>query len=278
MILFKFSASICGFYLLFKTKRRNLVLNCCAMLKKERQAYILHQVSLHNSVLSTDLSNAIHVSEDTIRRDLNELAERGKVIKVHGGALSKSFNSFYLRTDIYNVDNKQLIAEKAASLIRDGMFVLTGGGTTIIEMARLLPEQLKATFFTGSIPAAYEYSQHPNIEVIFIGDKISKKSQIAVGGEAITRIKHIKADICFLGINAIDLEHGITDNDWDIVQMKKAMIESSSQTVVMSISEKLNSVQRVHICGMDEIDMLVTELHPADAQLDPFRMEGLTIL
>jgi DeoR/GlpR family transcriptional regulator of sugar metabolism len=200
---------------------------------------------------------------------------RGKVIKVHGGALSKSFNSFYLRTDIYNVDNKQLIAEKAASLIRDGMFVLTGGGTTIIEMARLLPENLKATFFTGSIPAAYEYSQHPNIEVIFIGDKISKKSQIAVGGEAITKIKHIKADICFLGINAIDLEHGITDNDWDIVQMKKAMIESSSQTVVMSISEKLNSVQRVHICGMDEIDMLVTELHPADAQLDPFRMEGL---
>jgi DeoR/GlpR family transcriptional regulator of sugar metabolism len=278
MIFFKSSASICGFYLLFKTKIRNLASNCCEMLKKERQAYILHQVSLHNSVLSTDLSNAIHVSEDTIRRDLNELADRGKVIKVHGGALSKSFNSFYLRTDIYNVDNKQLIAEKAASLIRDGMFVLTGGGTTIIEMARLLPETLKATFFTGSIPAAYEYSQHPNIEVIFIGDKISKKSQIAVGGEAITKIKHIKADICFLGINAIDLEHGITDNDWDIVQMKKAMIESSSRTVVMSISEKLNSVQRVHICGMDEIDMLVTELHPADAQLDPFRMDGLTIL
>ena len=255
-----------------------MVVNCCAMLKKERQAYILHQVSLHNSVLSTDLSNAINVSEDTIRRDLNELADKGKVIKVHGGALSKSFNSFYLRSDVYNVDNKQLIAEKAVSLIRDGMFVLTGGGTTIIELARLLPEHLKATFFTGSIPAAYEYSQHPNIEVIFIGDKISKKSQIAVGGEAISKIKHIKADLCFLGINAIDLDHGITDNDWDIVQMKKAMIESSSQTVVMSISEKLNSSQRVRICGVEEVDVLITELNPANAQLDPFRIEGLTIL
>jgi DeoR/GlpR family transcriptional regulator of sugar metabolism len=248
------------------------------MLKKERQAYILRQVSLHNSVLSADLSSSINVSEDTIRRDLNELAETGKVIKVHGGALSKSFNSFYLRTDVYNVDNKKLVAEKAVSLIRDGMFILTGGGTTIVEMARLLPENLKATFFTGSIPAAYEYAQHPNIEVIFIGDKIAKKSQIAVGGEAINKIKHIKADLCFLGANAIDLEHGITDNDWDIVQMKQAMIESASQTVVMTISEKLNSYQRIRVCGVEEIDILITELNPDNSRLDAFRHEGLAIL
>ena len=248
------------------------------MLKKERQAYILRQVSLHNSVLSADLSTSINVSEDTIRRDLNELADSGKVIKVHGGALSKSFNSFYLRSDVYDVDSKKIIAEKAATLIKDGMFVLTGGGTTIIEMARLLPENLKATFLTGSIPAAYEYSQHPNIEVIFIGDKIAKKSQIAVGGEAITRIKHIKADLCFLGINALDPEHGITDNDWDVVQVKKAMIESSAQTVVMTISEKLHSHQRIRIGGVDEIDILITELDPSDRLLDPFRLNSLTIL
>ena len=248
------------------------------MLKKERQAYILHQVSLHNSVLSADLSSSINVSEDTIRRDLNELADSGKVIKVHGGALSKSFNSFYLRSDVYNADSKKVVAEKAASLIQDGMFILTGGGTTIIEMARLLPESLKATFFTGSIPAAYEYAQHPNIEVIFIGDKIAKKSQIAVGGEAITKIKHIKADLCFLGINAIDTEHGITDSDWDVVQVKTAMIESSSQTVVMSISEKLNSSQRIRICGVEDVDILITELDPASTILDPFRLSSLTIL
>lgn len=248
------------------------------MLKKERQAYILRQVSLHNSVLSADLSSSINVSEDTIRRDLNELAETGKIIKVHGGALSKSFNSFYLRADVYNVDSKKIVAEKGAALIKDGMFILTGGGTTIIEMARLLPENLKATFFTVSIPAAYEYAQHPNIEVIFIGDKIAKKSQIAVGGEAISKIKHIKADLCFLGINAIDPEHGITDNDWDIVQVKNAMIEAAAKTVVMTISEKLNSSQRIRVCGVQDIDVLITELDPENNLLDPFRLNGLTIL
>lgn len=248
------------------------------MLKKERQAYILRQVSLHNSVLSADLSTSINVSEDTIRRDLNELADSGKIIKVHGGALSKSFNSFYLRSDVYKVDNKKLVAEKAVSLIKDGMFVLTGGGTTIIEMARLLPENLKATFLTGSIPAAYEYAQHPNIEVIFIGDKISKKSQIAVGGEAISKIKHIKADLCFLGINAIDPQHGITDNDWDIAQLKNAMIDAASKTVILTISEKLHSYQRIRVCGMNDIDYLITELDPDNKILDPFRLSGLTIL
>jgi DeoR/GlpR family transcriptional regulator of sugar metabolism len=247
------------------------------MLKKERQAYILHQVSLHNSVLLSDLSTEINVSEDTIRRDLIELSEAGKVIKVHGGALSKSFNSFFLRNDVYHIDKKKVIAEKAASLIKDGMFVLTSGGTTIIELARLLPENLNATFFTVSIPAAYEYSQHPNIEVIFIGDKIAKKSQIAVGGEAISKIKTVKADLCFLGINAMDPILGITDNDWDVVLVKKAMIEASSQTFILTISEKLNTHQRIKICDLNEVDGLVTELDTKHQKLEPFIEAGLKI-
>src|SRR2546423_12471704 len=195
------------------------------MLKKERHAYILHQVNLHNRVLSSLLSQEIQVSEDTIRRDLQELSEEGRVIKLHGGALSPSFNEvYYSPKKIYSRPQKTIIAQKAISLIKDGMFVLTSGGSTILELARALPPQLKATFITGSIPAILEYLNHPNIEVIVIGDKISKNSKITTGGEAITKIKQIRADLCFLGINAIDLVHGITDSDWDVVQLKRSMI------------------------------------------------------
>ena len=198
------------------------------MLKKERQAYILHQVNLHNKVLSSSLCLDIKVSEDTIRRDLQELADEGKIIKVHGGALSPSFNQVYFPTNgVYSQQNKKTIANKAIDLISNGMFILTSGGTTIIELARMLPPQLKATFISGSIPAILEYMHHPNIEVIMIGDRISKNSKITVGSQAIARIKEVKADICFLGTNAIDLEHGITDNDWEVVELKKAMINSS---------------------------------------------------
>lgn len=248
------------------------------MLKKERQAYILHRVNLHNKVLSSDLSQEMKVSEDTIRRDLNELAELKKIIKVHGGALSHSFHNSFQRNKIYSKENKKVIAQKALQLIQDGMFVLTSGGTTIIELARILPENLRATFITGSLPAAFEYMHHPNIEVIIIGDKLSKSSQITVGSEAVNRIRQIKADICLMGVNAIDAEEGITDNDWDVVQLKKAMIESSKKVVALSISEKINTTQRIKVCDVTDIDILITELSPDDITLKAYYKKEITIL
>lgn len=248
------------------------------MLKKERQAFILHNINLHNRVLSSDLSVSINVSEDTIRRDLQELAQADKIIKVHGGALSKSFASSFNSSKVYALENKKLIAQKAASLIKNGMFVLTSGGTTILEMAKALPEGLHATFITPSLPAALEYVHHPNIDVIMIGDKLSKSSQIAIGGEAIAKIRQIKADLCFLGINALDVQNGLTDNDWEVVQLKKAMIESATKVVALSISEKLNSIQRINICGLKDLDVLITELEESSALLNPYRPSGMQII
>lgn len=249
------------------------------MLKRERQAYILHQVNLHNKVLSTDLSQHINVSDDTIRRDLQELAEAGKLIKVHGGALSPSFhNGLHTSKEVYSYQQKKTIAHKAVSLIKDGMFVLTGGGTTIIELARALPQSLHATFISGSIPAIYEYMNHPNIDVIVIGDKISKNSKITVGLEAISRIRQIKADLCFLGINALNLENGVSDNDWEVVQIKRAMVESSQRLVCLTIAEKINSQQPIQVCDYSKIDTLITERSPEDPLLKPYVEAGIKVL
>ena len=248
------------------------------MVKEERQNLILHEVNLHNKILTTDLVEKLAVSEDTIRRDLNELAENQKIIKVHGGALSKSFHNSFHPVDIYSKDEKKLIAQKAIEIIKDGMFITTTGGTTIIELARALPQNLHATFFTGSLPVAFEYMQHPNIEVVIIGDRLSKNSQITVGGAAIAQIKDVNADLCILGTNAIDIEAGLTDSDWEIVQIKKAMIASASKVVSLTISEKVNTVQRLKICGIKDIDMLVTELEPSDPMLKQYVDAGLQVM
>ena len=248
------------------------------MLKRERQSFILHQVNLHNKVLSVDLSQEMGVSEDTIRRDLNEMHVQEKLIKVHGGALSKSFHLSIKSNNVYALDGKKAIALKACELIRNGMFVLTTGGTTIIELAKSLPHELNATFITVSLPAAYEYIHHPHIEVIFIGDRISRNSQISIGAEAISKIRDISADLCFLGTNALDIEHGLTDNDWDVVQIKKAMIESSDKVVSLAISEKLNTCQRIKISDLNEIDVLITELDPANKKLAPYIEAGVHVI
>jgi DeoR/GlpR family transcriptional regulator of sugar metabolism len=248
------------------------------LLKKERQVHILHQVNLHNKVLVSDLCANMRVSEDTIRRDLNELAEIGKVVKIHGGALSTSFQSSLQYTNVYSRDEKRIAAQKVLEFIKPGMFILTSGGTTIIELARILPHELKATFITPSLPAMMEYVRHPNVDAIFIGNKISKTSMISVGGEAVSQLKEIRADLCILGVNAIDAEHGITDSDWEVVQVKRAMIESSSKVIALTIAEKVNTVHRITVCEAERIDMLVTDANPDDPLFDSFRRRSVQVV
>ncbi len=248
------------------------------MLKKERQEFIIKQLNLHNKVLSTDLCQELNVSEDTVRRDLTELSENNKLVKVHGGALSKSYYGNDNEEGIYEQGKKQIIAQKAVSLIKDDMLILTSGGTTLREVIRLLPKNLKATFCTVSLMAAEELLKHPNIDVIFIGGKLSKDAKICVGGDSILKLSEISFDLCFIGTNGIDAKHGLTDSDLEVVQVKKAMRKASKKFIVLSISEKLNSVARAKICQPSEIDYLITELESNNSQLAAYRQAGVGLL
>lgn len=248
------------------------------MLKKERQAYIIQQINVHNKVFSSDLSVQLDVSEDTVRRDLQELSEEGKLIKVHGGALSKSFHFTLESNTIYSLPEKKSIAYKAIQLIRDGMMVVLSGGTTIRELVKSLPPDLNATFITVSVPIALELLEHPTSEVIFLGNKLLKNAQMSVGAEVVERLGQIKADLCFLGTNSIDATFGITDLEWEIIEVKKAMIKCAHKTVSLAISEKLNTIQRLQVCKPEEIDILITELDAGDPLLAPYKEKGLLIL
>jgi DeoR/GlpR family transcriptional regulator of sugar metabolism len=239
------------------------------MLKKERQAYITQQLNIHNKVLSSDLSIQLNVSEDTVRRDLNELSELGKLLKVHGGALSTGFHFTLQNQSIYSHKEKQVIARKAVSLIKDGMVVLLSGGTTIRELVNALPLELNATFVTVSVPIALELLNHPNSEVIFLGNRLSKSAQMAIGAEVVKKLNSIKADICFLGTNSIDLG-GVTDMEWEVIEVKKAMLESADLKISLAISEKLNTSQRFKVCRLEELNHLITELDPKDPILEAY--------
>ena len=247
------------------------------MLKNERQEFILHQLNLHNKVLCADLSNKMGVSDDTVRRDLHELSQQDKLIKVHGGALSKSFHTAFDRKMVYNLEDKHIIAQKTAALVQSGMYILTSGGTSILEFAKSLDPNLNATFFTCSLNAAIEFAHHPSIEVVMIGDKVSKDSMLTTGASAVQTIESIQADLCILGINSLDTQFGLSENDWEVVQIKKAMIKASKKTICIGISEKLNSQQKIKVANLDEIDILITELDHDDPTLLPFKNKGLTI-
>ena len=249
------------------------------MLKKERQALILREVNLHNKVLHADLSRQLQVSEDTIRRDLQELSEEGKLVKVRGGALSKSFHVYsYKESEIYKYAEKTTIARKAVTLLSDGMLVLISGGTTNLEVARILPPELQVTFYTCSLPTALQLAEHPNSDTIFVGGRISKNAKISTGGQVVTTLRDIRPDLCLMGTNSLAPSLVLTDSDWEVVEVKKTMIQVSDQVAVLSISDKLQSTQKIRVCGIDEVDYLITELSPDEPILAPYHQAGLKLL
>lgn len=249
------------------------------MLKKERQALILREVNIHNKVILSDLSQKLEVSEDTVRRDIQELSDAGRVIKVRGGALSKSYQVYtYKEHDIYAYQEKTIIARKAITLLRDGMLVLISGGSTNLELARILPSDLKVTFLTVSLTTALQLMEHPSSETIFIGGQLSKTAQISVGGEVVQSLNDFIPDLCLIGVNGIDVQEGLTENDWEVATIKKTMIRVSRKVVALSITEKLNSVQKIKVYGANQIDYLITELNPEHESLAAYRELGMTVL
>jgi DeoR/GlpR family transcriptional regulator of sugar metabolism len=247
------------------------------MLKRERHDYIMRQINLHNRVLTSDLVQQLNVSEDTIRRDLQELVDSQQLHKVHGGALSKSYQSNFDDTEIYAREAKIEIGRKTLPLIKDGMVILTTGGTTVIELVKQLPAQLQATFFTVSPFVAIELSKYEKIEVILIGGLFSKNSQVTYGGHVISQLSEINADLCLLGTSALHAHDGLTDTDWEINQLKKTMLHCSKKIAVLCISEKLNISFRLKVAALEHIHYIVTELQPECAALDAYRRKNLEL-
>jgi DeoR/GlpR family transcriptional regulator of sugar metabolism len=249
------------------------------MLKEERQQRIIGEVELHNRILLTDMAEILDVSIDTVRRDVKELDAANKLQKVHGGAISMGFTTNSARNNnVYALEQKVVIAEKAITLLKPGGVIFIDGGTTCMELARLIPEELELTCFTLSLPVAMQLLTKPNITVIFVGGQISKEAQISIGANAIHNLSEIRVDYSFIGTGYVDALFGLTEFDWDIVQVKKAVIKASKKTVLLSISEKLNSQHRFKTCDINAINTMITELDPENNLLNLFRNYDIRLL
>lgn len=249
-----------------------------SLLKKERKDLVLKEINIHTRISLTELAEKLNVSEDTVRRDLNELSDEGEIIKIRGGAMSKAYHHSSNLQETYAHSQKEIIGQKALGLLKEGMLVLIGGGTTIREFVKLIPENFSATFMTVNPLTAVELLDKPNIEIILIGGQVSRYSQMVVGGEVHQRLSEMKADLCIIGTNALDTQGGLTDSDWETVQVKKSMIKASAKVAVVAISEKLNSVMKMKVADLQEIDYLITELPADSATLSSFKNGKLEVL
>jgi DeoR/GlpR family transcriptional regulator of sugar metabolism len=218
------------------------------------------------------------VSEDTIRRDLRELASQGLVQRVHGGALAPAPQpgSFAHRSETCTAE-KAALARAAIAVLGQARVVLLDGSTTNLELARRLPPDHDCTVLTNSPPIAAALAEHPTAEVVMIGGRLDKAAQVTVGAAAIDFIRSVRADACVLGVCALHPESGLSTDDLEEAQVKRAMVEASADVIAPATSDKLSAGSPYLVAPVAELTHVVAEADAPDELLDPYRALGVTV-
>lgn len=151
------------------------------------------------------------------------------------------------------------------------MVLLFEGGTTIFELVKSIPSNLNLTIFTISPQIAIALSEYDNINAYTIGGKLNKNNNIHVGARTINELTKIQYDLCFMGVNAISVNRGLSDIDIDVVEVNRAMLDASNKTALITISEKLNIEKKYQVTDLSTVDYLITELPVNDKLLGPFK-------
>jgi DeoR/GlpR family transcriptional regulator of sugar metabolism len=249
------------------------------MLKEERLELILNRLAADKKVTLKTLSTQLNVSEYTVRRDIKELSDQGLLRSVRGGAVPHSpVPHPFAERIMYNPEVKEIIAEKAVGLLKDGQVVILDGGTTTLAIASLLPRELRLTVVTNSFPIANVLEKHPHIDVLFAGGKLHKSSFTTVGHDAIAFMKNIRADLYFMGITSIHPVLGVTTIDYEESELKKAIVSVSKQVVAPAPHEKMNTAEAFFICSLSEIDIIITDEAGKKANQHSFDELGITVL
>jgi len=248
-------------------------------MKEERHKIILEEINLHNKAHSSDLSKRLNVSEDTIRRDLKELANSGQIEKVHGGAIVKSrIVNRKITEEVPFREERLVIAKKALSLIHDQKVIMIEGDKSNLVFAEQIPKDFAAVIITNSLPIAAKLYEHPSLEIIFLGGKVSHKSKITTGMDVINSLNDLHVDICFIETSGIHPTIGLTDEDREKAMIKKAMIKASDRLVALSLSEAIDKVQPFKIESINQVQTVISELDADHEKLLNFKEKGINVL
>ena len=181
------------------------------MLKEERQALILNKLHSSGKVVVSRLAVELNVSEDTIRRDLLDLDQKGQVKRVFGGAIpmERPVINFFDR-ETTDVELKQRLALKALDFLEKDQLVAIDGSSTNLQFAKNIPNGLKLTVLTNSYSIAHACSMKDQVDIIVLGGRLLKESMTNVGETAASQAALYHPDLCFMGVYAIHPEYGMT--------------------------------------------------------------------
>jgi DeoR/GlpR family transcriptional regulator of sugar metabolism len=227
----------------------------------ERQRIIVERLRGTEQVGVGELAGATGASEMTVRRDLDHLAARGVLRRVHGGAVAASPSGieppFAARATVAAAA-KRAIAAAAAELISDGETIVLDSGTTALELARLLRDRA-VTVLPLSLHAARELADAPRVRLLLPGGEPRPGEQALVGPLTLASLRALRFDVAVLSPCAFGIETGLTAFDLDDAAVKRQAMAVSARTIVLADSAKWDRAALAHICPADRPDVLITD-------------------
>ncbi len=248
------------------------------MLTTQRKQLILSRLQAEGQFLVKPFSEELGLSEDTVRRDLRELAAEGKLQRVHGGALpaSPATGDLRVRTQLAS-DEKLLLGQAGAALVRPGQTVILDGGTTSLQVIRHLPHDLRATVITHSPSIAVALAEHAHIEVLTLGGRLFRHSMVNVGASVIEAAMRLRADLYLMGVTGVHPEAGLTTGDFEEAAVKRTLHERAADTVVLATLDKLGAASPFTVTGLKALSALVVPAATSAAMLQGLRAGGANV-
>lgn len=248
---------------------------------QERHARILDLVAQHGRVEVTQLADDLDVTTETIRRDLTKLVRQGLVRRVHGGAIHVERLGYEptlsARGERFAAE-KERIAQAALDQLPDGGSILLDSGTTVMALARLLPQDRALTVVTNSIPAAGLLATMPRVDFYQLGGRFRSRTSAIVGRWATALLADVVVDVAFMGTNGLTVEHGLTTPNSDEAATKSAMIAAARRVVLLTDHSKVGAVQFCKFADIAALDLLITDTTLDDETAEKISQRGPDVI
>lgn len=246
-----------------------------------RQQQIIEEVKFYRQVSVAELSNRFNVSEVTIRRDLQELADEGILRRTHGGALASERSAPEMPV-IHRMTReghyKENIGRSAAALIEDGESVFIGSGTTTAYLARQLVNRQGLTVVTNALTIATELASAEGITIVITGGMMRSSELSLVGHITDQALREVRVDKIFIGIPAISLESGLTNDYLPEVMTDRTIIEMAPELILLADHTKFGKVGSAYVAPITSITTLVTDSQTNPAILKELEDLGIQVI
>lgn len=248
------------------------------MLAIERRNEILEKLQIEKKVVVSELSQLFHVSEETIRRDLEKLENDGLVIKSYGGAVLNEHSIFELPFNIrknQRVVEKQKIAQEVVKLVHDGESMMLDASSTAVYVTKALKEKQKLTVITNSVEILVELFDMPEWRVISTGGVSGARSFNLVGPHTDEMLRSYHVEKAVISCKGLSLEAGITDSDEQDVSSKRMMLQAAKERILVADSSKFGKTAFTKVAGWDYIDKIITDQMPSQEWMEEFERLGV---